>query len=296
MAGCAAALWAAPAQAATVFAAPATDPSVDAGLLAFQKPGTGGILARGSHRDPVPGTHPAVGGGLLAYLDAAGIQVRSQTDPAYVATLPGRNVDALAVSARWLAWRERTSAGDTLVATPLAPPGSPAAPAVIRIVAHTKAPAQLGRPALDGTRLLFHVAGTSSSRIDQVQLSTGKRTTLRRQARALLLNPSALGGRLLYVRSTSTRQQLRIGALARRSTGRDTTLYGIVPTGRRDAGYEPGLEHHQHGYPMNLPARPKRGVHDTLWSTALSAGSAYVTRLRQLAGKPVRAILLRVKR
>jgi hypothetical protein len=34
----------------------------------------------------------------------------------------------------------------------------------------------------------------------------------------------------------------------------------------------------------------------TLWSTALAAGSAYVTRLRQDRGQPVRATLLRVPR
>jgi hypothetical protein len=34
----------------------------------------------------------------------------------------------------------------------------------------------------------------------------------------------------------------------------------------------------------------------TLWSTALSSGSAYVTSLRQDTGKPLRATLLRVPR
>ena len=49
LAACAAALWAAPAQAATtVFAVPATDPSVDAGLIAYQQPGGRGVpRARG---------------------------------------------------------------------------------------------------------------------------------------------------------------------------------------------------------------------------------------------------------
>ena len=34
----------------------------------------------------------------------------------------------------------------------------------------------------------------------------------------------------------------------------------------------------------------------TLWSTALAPGSAFVTRLRQDTGKPVKATLLRVPR
>ena len=77
---------------------------------------------------------------------------------------------------------------------------------------------------------------------------------------------------------------------------RDRSLYGTVPTGRRDAGHEPGSQHHAHGWPRKLPPRPKPGVNVTLWSTALSAGSAFVTRLRQDKGQPVRATLLRVPR
>ena len=66
---------------------------------------------------------------------------------------------------------------------------------------------------------------------------------------------------------------------------KDRALYGTVPTGRRDAGYEPGAEHHRHGHPKKLPPRPKRGVRITLWSTALAPDAAYVTRLRQDAGQ-----------
>jgi hypothetical protein len=144
--------------------------------------------------------------------------------------------------------------------------------------------------------LLFHVAGTASSRIDEILLGSGRRSTLRKAPRALLLNPSSDGRRLLYVRSTFQRQQLRIGLLKSRPVRHDHSLYGTVPTGRRDAGYEPGVEHHAHGHPEKLPPRPPRNVSLTLWSTALGPGSAFVTRLRQNAGQPVRATLLRVPR
>src|SRR5918993_5880 len=63
LAACAAALWAAPAQAASVFAVPATDPSADGALIAFQEPGGSGVLARPGARQAAPGPHPAVGGG-----------------------------------------------------------------------------------------------------------------------------------------------------------------------------------------------------------------------------------------
>jgi hypothetical protein len=290
LAACAAALWAAPAQAATVFAVPATDPSADADLIAYQQPGGPGFVARPGARDVAPGPHPAVGGGRLAWIGTGVVEVRAPADPAYVATIPAA-ADSVAVAAGWVAWRGREGDGDALFASPLPP-----APAAPRRVVLAPAGATLGRPALSGDRLLFHVAGASSSRIDQVVLSTGARTTLRRAPRTLLLNPSARGGSLLYVRSTFERQELRIGALRKRAVRRDRALYGTVPTGRRDAGHEPGVEHHRHGHPQKLPPRPGQGVHITLWSTALAADAAYVTRLRQDTGQPLKATLLRIAR
>ena len=287
---CAAALWAAPAQAASVFAVPATDPSADGALVAFQEPGGGGVIARPGAREPAPGPHPAVGGGKLAWVGDGTVEVRSQADPAYVFTLPAA-ADSVAVSGGWVAWRTQEEGRDALYASPL-PPAAPAA----RRVARAGAGTTLGRPALAGDRLLFHVAGTARSRIDQVRLATGRRSTLRSAPRTLLLNPSSDGSRLLYVRSTFQRQQLLIGSLRRRAVRRDHSLYGTVPTGRRDAGHEPGESHHAHGWPRKLPPRPEAGVSVTLWSTALASGSAYVTRLRQDKGQPVRATLLRVAR
>jgi hypothetical protein len=207
-----------------------------------------------------------------------------------VVTIPAA-ADSVAVAAGWVAWRGREGDRDALFASPLPP-----APVAPRRVARAPAGGTLGRPALSGDRLLFHVAGAKAGRIDQVVLASGARTTLRRAPRALLLNPSARGGVLLYVRSTFQRQQLRIGALRRRSVKRDRALYGTVPTGRRDEGHEPGKSHHRHGWPRKLPPRPKRGVHVTLWSTALAADAAYVTRLRQDTGRPVTATLLRIAR
>jgi hypothetical protein len=288
LAACAAVLVATPAQAATIVAKPGTDPSVDALTLAFQQPGVGGFLLTGSARAAAPGAHPAVGGGRLAFVGTGTVEVRVPGDPAFSVSIPAV-ADALAVNEGWVAWRTHEPGGDALWASPL---GAPAA----RRIASVKDPKQLGRPALAGDELLFHVAGASSTRIEGISLSTGTRRTLRTQRRAQLLNPSAFGDRLLYVRATYTRQQLRIGPLRPQSAKQDRKLFGIVPTGRRDAGYEPGVEHHKHGHPGHLYPRPARGVHDTLWSTALSSRYAYVTRLRQLAGRPVKATLLRVAR
>jgi hypothetical protein len=291
LAACAAVLWAAPARAADVFATPATDPSADAGVLAWQVPGGAGMLARDGRSEPAPGPRPAVGGGRLAWIQNGTIEVRTPADPAFAVTIPAPGADAVAVSEGWVAWRSREGDADVLSAMPFdVTLGGP------RVVDRRAAPVQLGRPALASDRLLFHLAGRDSSRIDEIVLPTAARRTLRRQVRALLLNPSALGGRLLYVRSTHTRQQLRYGRLEPRHPAKDRALFGTVPTGRRDAGHEPGDSHKAHGHPKQLPPRPKRGVHVTLWSTALAADAAFVTRLTQRRGQPVVATLLRVPR
>ena len=113
------------------------------------------------------------------------------------------------------------------------------------------AAAELGRPALQGDRLAFHLIGRTS-RIIVADLSTGQAATARQERRALLLNPSLQGRRLLYVRAHYARQELRLGPVTRRSPRKDRRLWSTVPTGYRDAGHEPGNEHKQHGHPHKM--------------------------------------------
>ena len=112
---------------------------------------------------------------------------------------------------------------------------------------------------------------------------------------ALLSNPSFDGRRVLYVRSTYTLQELRLGILQRRSTTRDRALYRTTPTARRDASHEPGHHRHSAGYkggkPPPLAPRPPAGVVDTLWTTALGPSAAYVTRLRKKSGVTTATLL-----
>jgi hypothetical protein len=260
----------------------ASDPSVDGALVAWHEPGAQGVLVNGANASRVAGIHPALGGARLAMVREGVIDVQATSGPPFALSIPAPGADAVAVSAAWVAWR----VGDALYAAPLA--GGPAR--------RVFAAAELGRPALDGNLLAFHVGGRSGGRIIVVDLATGRRQTVRRERRALLLNPSLLGGALLYVRARYTRQELRLGALARRSPRRDGQLYSTVPTGRRDAGYEPGIRHHRHGHPRQLWRRPREGVAATLWTTALAADAAYLTRLRQVSGRPLEAELVRIPR
>jgi hypothetical protein len=264
----------------------ASDPSVDGPLVAWHEAGAAGILMRDGEPVRVAGSHPALGAGRLAVINGSQIDVRTTSGDQFRVSVPAPGADAVAVSDAWLAWRAREGDGDVIYAAPLA--GGPTVE-VMRAV-------ELGRPALHGGRLAFHVTGGQGGRIVVVDLATGQGSTVRQERRAQLLNPSLHEGRLLYVRAVFSGQELRLGPLARSSPRRDRKLWATVPTGRRDAGHEPGDEHKKHGQPHKLWKRPRRGLSATLWTTALGEDAAYVTRLRQISGEPLVAEILRVPR
>jgi hypothetical protein len=300
LAACAIALWAAPAQArgeiaaggeaaaardgaggggpiaraaqASIVAVGVSDPSADGATVAFNRPGAVGVLRSPGGDQAAPGAHPAVGGGRLAYVGAGTVEV------AGVGSIPAAGANAVAVSAGWVAWR----AGATLWVASIVPGGFGA---VTRVAA-----GDVGRPELDGNTLLYDYSG----RIAAIDLPTMRRTVLRREARAQLRGPSALNGRLVYVRATYRRQQVMSGPLLATSPKRDKAIYGTVPTGRRDTGEEGGKHKDAPGHRHDLWPRPKPGVADTLTTTATAADAVYVTRLRQRKGAPVQAAILRL--
>jgi hypothetical protein len=264
----------------------ASDPSVDGRLLAWHEAGSAGILVRDGRQVRLRGSHPALGGGRIAVIDGAQIGVRSTSGGNFEVNVPAPGADAVAVSSSWLAWRARDAGGDVIYAAALSGGG----------VREVMRGPELGRPALEGSRLAFHVNAVRSGRIVLFDLATGRGGTVRQERRALLLNPSLHGGRLLYVRAVYSRQELRLGPPTRRSPRRDRRLWSTVPTGHRDAGHEPGREHLRHGHPHRMWRRSRAGVSATLWTTALGADAAYFTRLRQISGKPLVAEILRVPR
>jgi len=267
-------------------AANASDPSVDGGLLAWHEAGAQGVLLTGGAPSRVAGVHPALGGARMAVVRDGAIHVQSTSGPAFALSVPAPGADAVAVSAAWVVWRAREGDRDVLYTAPLA------GGATVRL----RGAPELGRPALDGNLLAYHVAGRSGGRIVLHDLFTGRVRTARRERRAQLLNPSLLGGRLLYVRARYSRQDVLLGPLGRRAPRRDKRLWSALPTGRRDAGHEPGRRHRRHGHPHRLWRRPRAGLSATLWTTALASDAAYVTRLTQVAGRPLFAEILRLPR
>jgi hypothetical protein len=290
---CALTVAATDAKAADIVARGALNPSVIGGAAAWDLTSGQAVLIRGAASTTLPGRYPALAPGLVAWREPDRIVVANLDTLAPTASIPAGGADALALSPRWLAWRLRAPTGDQLFALDLATAGS--AP---RAIAGAPAPGELGRPAIAGDTIVFHVATKNGSRIDAVDLLSGRRHTLRRERRALLSNPAALGGELVYVRSTYQRQQLRLGPLTLRAVRRDRSLYSTVPTGRRDNNHEHGRARHRQGpnSPQPLAPRPRPGVETTLWSTALDQTAAYVTKLVKDRGKPLEATILRVAR
>jgi hypothetical protein len=289
---CAAALAAGRAAAATTIARSGSDPSTAGGALAWQAPRTAivedaPVTARGTAAHHLgaltrrlPGRNPALGGSLLAWRDERTIRVVRRATWESLANFTVRGADALAVSNRWVVYRlRRAGAGDRIAVRPLGRAGRE------RTVVSVKPPAQIGRPAIDGDRVVFHVAGLRVSELVEADLRTGRRRVLRRSTLDQLTNPSLLGSALLYVRVSNLRQALVLGRVG---PGHDRVIYSLASTAVRDEGHEPGYSSVTRTPPAGMPATR------TLWTTALAASYAYLTLVPLRA--PAGAEIVRVPR
>ncbi|MEA2295642.1 MAG: hypothetical protein QOE86_3281 [Solirubrobacteraceae bacterium] len=284
--------------AAEVFVDPGANPSAGAGTIAWQN-GTAALLLRAGQTEPVtlPGAHPAVAAGRVAYASGDGrVVIADAATLATVASYAAPGADAVGLSDQLVTWRAADPATtlDVIYAHRLDAPETDA-PVVIGAAG---AGGSLGRPAADGTHVVFDSQTPYRSRLFDRDVATNGLAVLR-QARigdGLLLAPDLDAGRLLYVRSTARRQEVRLGAAYQ--LGTDRTLYSTTPTARRDKGYEDGHHPHHagypHGKPPSLPPRPAPGVTVTLWTTALDGATAYVTRLRHRPGGVTRSRILRL--
>ncbi len=244
-------------------ATPATDPSATAGALAWQRPGGPAFLRKGGRQLPLLGSDPALAGHYLAV--RAGDRVVVLRDFRPVLAREVSRVSKLALSSRWLAWRRRGRRGDVIGAVRLEPN------ARTRRVATARAPAQLGRPDLQGNRLVYHVAAAGGSALRIVNLHTHRRRTLARSSSSLLLNPSLSGSALLYVRIDRCGQAL---VLNRRGRSR------VLMRGRALAGIDPGFDPGHTSQGSRRPCESPAQTRTMLWTTALTSRSAYVTLFR----------------
>lgn len=286
------ALDGAPAHAqASVFTRGGSDPSVTAGMLAYEDSSGRGLLVRGDRVDLLPGGDPAVTTDAVAWHEPGRIVLADPESLVPFTSIPADGVDAIAVSPQFVVWRSAGRDGhDRLLAYDRAAAGEPR---TIAIAATTSA--ELGAPAIEDARVVFHRNSRVKSRIVQVDLATGRRRRLRSSRTEHLLNPSLSGGVLAYVRSSARRQELRLAF----PDAVEQIVYSTTPTARRDSGFEAGRRPHRAGYRGGRPAaprRPARGVTRTLWTTALSPTEAYVTVLRARRGAAPDTVILRVPR
>jgi hypothetical protein len=275
--------------AATVAEANASGPAAEGAYFAFQRPGAGqvGYLRGPSGTVALPGRDPVLGDGLVGWRTPESQIVLATPDRLTpVGTYAAPGAGPFAFSAQWVVWL--VGQGQLVVQ-----PRDASVPP--RTVATARTGEQIGRPAVTGSTILFHRAGTRGSSLRALDLASGRESVLRSERRALLSNPSSDGTNVLYVRSTSNLQEIRIGPLVRRKTTRDRALYRTTPTARRDATVEPGHHRHKAGYkggkPPPLAPRPPKGVVDTLWTTALGPSAAFVTRIRKRSGATTATVL-----
>jgi hypothetical protein len=288
LAACALALGGASATASAAPLTSATDPSAAGGELVWQQLGgagalrnlAGGVIA-------LPGDHPALGGSQIAWASAATITVADRASLTPRLTIAATGVNALAVSDAWLVYRAQGASGaERLIAVSL----SGTMPS--RFVYGSSLAGEVGRPSLDGASLVFALGTPQRSAIESDDLNGGGMRALRAVRRGVALsNPSLLGRRLLFERTTRCYQQLRIGAAVAsgHSRPRERTLLSLPSTVYRDTGYQPGYTHAYNGASKCPNRTAGRGGAVHLGPTALSAGGAYVT-VSGVAGSDARIV------
>jgi hypothetical protein len=280
----------------------ATDPSVAVGALAWQALGGGGELALGGGAPiELPGSFPALGGANVAWATPAQVSVASLPSLTPRLALTAAGVNALAVSDAWVVFRqEDAQGGEQLIAASLANPSQRVRLAGSRIAG------RVGRPALDGARVVFTLDTPRRSAIELVDLGGGRRRTLLAAARsAVFLNPALNGRALLYERVTRCVQQLRLaglagaGAAASRRHRRPhrhphrrgaRVLLSLPSTVLRDPGYARGYTHAFNSASGCPNRRAGRGGAVRLGATALGASAAYVTREGPAGGAGIVAL------
>ena len=280
----AAILAAGPASAAGI-PAPATDPAAADDDVVWQRPGVGGFFRRAGQIVRLPGEDPALGGPYVAWRigDRVTVARRDTLAPVREVLLPG--VRDFALSGAWLAYRlGRPDGGTVIGATSLG------ATPVTRFLASTRAPSQLGRPAISGGTVVFHAAAPRSSALVAVDAMTRVRRTIRRRRGAQLLHPTLFGPRLLYVRSSRCYQELVLTRLAR---GPERVLLRLASAARRDPGHEHGRT--RQGSEAAACPRRRGASRITLWTTALARRAAYVTLLARRAGGTTVPSLARIQ-
>jgi hypothetical protein len=226
----------------------ATDPAATADALLFQKLGGPAVINRGGSETALPGAHPTIGGRYIATTGRDAILLLDRNTLAQVASIPAPGANAVAVSDTWLAYRASSSGGDGLFIRSIVDPAAPAPPVQVDGAGGTS---QLSPPSLDQGTLVYAVASPGGSRVVERTLGTSKHRVLVRSGQKLLFSPAVSGTSFSYTRTDVFHSRLMVRRV--RGGGAGRVLYSIPSSS------------------------------GTLWSSALTDSTAYVTVLNPSA-------------
>jgi hypothetical protein len=239
------------------------DPAAFGDDLVFERPNGDAVLQHDGTRIDLPGSDPAVGGPYVAVRVGQEIRLLDREGLEPVAEIEAEHVDALAVSSAWLTYRAHRPSGTDFIKvrniSDLDQIGS------ARTVARAKGAAQLSRPSVDRSILVYGIAGRARSRIVQRRLGDriGRRRTLVASRRWLLFNPAINGRKIAYARTIGGGTQVLIKRRGRRGRGRRVfsrgrrkgTLWTLALTDERVYATVLEFGKRGHGYPNLLVKR-----------------------------------------
>ncbi len=242
---------------ATLVAQNAYDPTVDAGSLAYATRG-GDVVIKPKGGGPdvvVPGaSQPSLSGEHLAYRDGEGIKVIRWTD----SLDPVAQIDNVRASYPALAWPlvafvRRDASHRRLVVRNLETGAH-------KVHVSAKAAYELGRPALRGGRLAWHIATRRQSRIMLKFLSSGAKRVVAKSRIGFLHDVSLGSTRITWISGRSGASHVMLGWIR---TGKSRRTLGSLRTRTR--------EHW-------TTALASRAAYATRWTHASGASSIYRTR------------------
>ena len=277
-----------PAGAAEPSALGAGDPSLSGRDMVYERTDGTAILRRsGGKAERLPGTDPAIGGPWIVVREGGSIvllQKKNLRERARLAASP----DAIAVSAYWVAYRDREGGADVIRVSRIGKTGlsggggvgASASAALLPpvVIARAGGSATLGRPSLYKSTLVYGRASPSRSSIISEVLGTKHRSMLVGTHQWLVSSPAIFKRSFVYVRTTNESQQLRQRALGGKGKGK--VIYALPATSIRDHDHDPG----HNRLPTRLPPPKLRRTDAMMWTTALGPRNAFVTLLRQKGG------------
>jgi hypothetical protein len=240
------------------------DPSAAAGALAFQRPDRSGVERVDGHSYNLSGRDPAIGGPYLAVISGGNrIDILSRSTRQPVGSVKAPDAQAVTISRGWLAYLAVDGKRYRMHARRI---DDPAHPGKVKGIASVSSPAQIGHPSLDGGTVFYAVSKRRRNAIERRNLRSGKGGMVLRSHSDQLLNPSAHGRHLLYVR-------------VRREWEPPLAIH---PRRLRQSLMIKRIGHHGAGRRLY-----SRGRGPTLWTTSLTARRAFVTVLRHGGAKIV---------